>query len=165
MVDMNKLVVLVNSFGSALVSVGAELGVNVNLNKSQVTQGVKVQNVCAAALIGIVGGGIQGTAIVMLEKNSFDTVITAMTGGMVTPSIDDAMSMSVIGELSNMVSGRAITQSGITGVDVTPPQLIAGDNIRNVPNQTPGIRCFTLPFTTANGGFTLYLVLSFHVGS
>ncbi|MCL2768183.1 MAG: chemotaxis protein CheX [Synergistaceae bacterium] len=165
MVDMDKLVILVNSFGSALVSVGEELGVSVNLNKSQVTQGVKVQNVCAAALIGIVGGGIQGTAIVLLEKNSFDVVITAMTGGMITPNIDDAMSMSVIGELSNMVSGRAITQSAMVGVDVTPPQLIAGDNIRNVPNQAPGIRCFTLPFTMVCSGATLYLVLSFHIGS
>ena len=165
MVDMDKLVVLVNSFGSALVSVGGELGVSVNLNKSQVTQGVKVQNVCAAALIGIVGGGIQGTAIVMLDKNSFEAVINAMSGGMITPSIDDAMSMSVVGELSNMVSGRAITHSAIAGVDVTPPQLIAGDNIRNVPNQAPGIRCFTLPFTMVNTGATLYLVLSFHIGS
>ena len=165
MVDMDKLVVLVNSFGSALVSVGGELGVSVNLNKSQVTQGVKVQNVCAAALIGIVGGGIQGTAIVMLEKDSFDAVIKAMTGGMVTPSVDDAMSMSVVGELSNMVSGRAITHSSIAGVDVTPPQLIAGDNIRNVPNQAPGIRCFTLPFTVISSGATLYLVLSFHIGN
>jgi chemotaxis protein CheX len=165
MVDMDKLVVLVNSFGSALVSVGGELGVNVNLNKSQVSQGVKVNSVCAAALIGIVGGGVQGTAIVMLDKGSFGAVIGAMSGGMITPSVDDAMSMSVIGELSNMVSGRAITQSAISGIDVTPPQLIAGDNIRNVPNQAPGIRCFTLPFSIMNGEATLYLVLSFHISS
>lgn len=156
---------LVNSFGSALVSVGGELGVNVNLNKSQVSQGVKVQNVCAAALIGIVGGGIQGTAIVMLDKESFGAVISAMSGGMITPSVDDSLSMSVVGELSNMVSGRALIQSSIPGVDVTPPQLIAGDNIRNVPNQAPGIRCFTLPFTILNCGATLYLVLSFHISS
>jgi chemotaxis protein CheX len=164
MVDMNKLVVLVNSFGSALLSVSAELGVSVNLNKSQVTQGVKVRNVCAAALIGIVGGGIQGTAIVMLDENSFIAAIKAMSGGMIAPSVDDAMSMSVIGELSNMVSGRALIQSSIPGIDVTPPQLIAGDNIRNVPNQTPGIRCFTLPFTIQNSDSMLYLVLSFHIG-
>jgi chemotaxis protein CheX len=165
MADMNKLVVLVNSFGSALVSVSGELGVSVNLNKSQVSQGVKVQNVCATALIGIVGGGIQGTAIVMLDKNSFETVINAMSGGMIAPSIDDAMSMSVIGELSNMVSGRALIQSAIPGIDVTPPQLIAGANIRNVPNQAPGIRCFTLPFTIQNNGALLYLILSFNIGS
>ncbi|MCL2146942.1 MAG: chemotaxis protein CheX [Synergistaceae bacterium] len=163
MVDMDKLVVLVNSFGSALVSVSGELGVSVNLNKSQVTQGVKVHDVCAASLIGIVGGGIQGTAIVMLDKNSFVTVINAMSGGMIKPSVDDAISMSVIGELSNMVSGRALIHSAIPGIDVTPPQLIAGDNIRNVPSQAPGIRCFTLPFTIQNNDTMLYLVLSFHI--
>lgn len=165
MADLDKLVVLVNSFGSALVSVGADLGIKVDLNKSQVAQGVKVSDVCAASLIGIVGGGIQGTAILMFRKPSFNAVITAMSGGMITPSIDDPMSMSAVGELSNMVSGRALTQASIPGIDVTPPQLIAGDNIRNVPNQAPGIRCFTLPFTIKESGDTVYLVLSFHVGT
>lgn len=165
MADLDKLVVLVNSFGSALVSVGGELGINVTFNKSQVAQGVKVSDVCAASLIGIVGGGVQGTAILMFCKPSFAAVITAMSGGMISPSIDDPMSMSVIGELSNMVSGRALTQASIPGIDVTPPQLIAGENIRNVPNQAPGIRCFTLPFTLKDTGATLYLVLSFHVGT
>ena len=69
--------------------------------------------------------------------------------------------MSVIGELSNMVSGRALIQSSLPGLDVTPPQLIAGDNIQNVPNQAPGIKCFTLPFALQTAG-TLYLVLSFN---
>lgn len=165
MADLDKLVVLVNSFGSALVSVAGELGVEVTLNKSQVAQGVRVSDVCATSIIGIVGGGVQGTAIVMLCKPSFNAVITAMSGGMITPSLDDPMSMSVIGELSNMISGRALTQAAIPGIDVTPPQLMAGENIRNVPNQSPGIRCFTLPFTVKATGATLYLVLSFHVGT
>ena len=165
MVDMDKLVVLVNSFGSALVSVSGELGVKVNLNKSKVSQGINVKNVCAAALIGIVGSGIKGSVIVMFDKDSFGAVITAMSGGEVTPCIDDAMSMSAVGELSNMVSGRALMHSAIPDIDVTPPQLIAGDNIRNVPNQDPGIRCFTLPFNILNGEAALYLVLSFHINS
>lgn len=165
MADLDKLVVLVNSFGSALVSVGGELGVNVTLNKAQIAQGVKVSNVCAVATIGIVGGGVQGTAIVMLCKESFDAVISAMSGGMIKPNVDDPMSMSVIGELSNMISGRALTQAAIAGIDVTPPQLIAGDNIRNVPHQAPGIRSFTLPFLMKDTGATIFLVLSFHVGT
>jgi chemotaxis protein CheX len=69
--------------------------------------------------------------------------------------------MSVIGELSNMVSGRSLTQAALPGVDVTPPQLIAGENLQNVPNQSPGIKSFTLPFTVSPAGM-LYLVLSFN---
>lgn len=161
MANMDKLAVLVNTFGSSLISVGREVGLEVTLNKSQVSQGVRVANVCAASLIGIVGSGVQGTAIIMLDREGFSAVITSMSGGMIVPDNKDPVAMSVIGELSNMVSGRALIQSSLPGVDVTPPQLLAGDNIQNVPNQTPGIKCFTLPFTMQSAG-TLYLVLSFN---
>ena len=160
MADMDKLAVLVNTFGSSLISVGREVGLDVALNKSQVAQGGKVANICAASLIGIVGSGVQGTAIIMLNAEGFNAVVTAMSGGMIAPSTSDSVAMSVVGELSNMVSGRALIQAALPGVDVTPPQLIAGDNIQNVPNQSPGIKCFTLPFTLQPAG-TLYLVLSF----
>ncbi len=161
MANMDKLAVLVNTFGSSLISVGREVGLDVTLNKSQVSQGVKVANICAASIIGIVGSGVQGTAIIMLDQEGFKAVITAMSGGMIAPNTNDSVAMSVVGELSNMVSGRALIQSSLPGVDVTPPQLIAGDNIQNVPNQSPGIKCFTLPFTLQPTG-TLYLVLSFN---
>jgi chemotaxis protein CheX len=161
MADMDKLAVLVNTFGSALVSVSREVGLTVALNKAEVSQGVKVGNICAASLIGIVGSGIQGTAIVMLDREGFAAVVTAMSGGAIQPNNQDAVAMSVVGELSNMMSGRALIQAALPGVDVTPPQLIAGDNIRNVPNQAPEIKYFTLPFAVQPSG-TLYLVLSFN---
>ena len=164
MANADKLAVLVNTFGSSLISVGREVGLDVSLNKSQVSQGVKVTNVCVASIIGIVGSGIQGTAIIMLDDSGYKAVVTAMSGGMIAPTVDDPIAMSVVGELSNMVSGRALIQSTLQGVDVTPPQLISGDNIRNVPNQAPGIKSFTLPFTIQPQG-TLYLVLSFNTGA
>ena len=160
----DKLAVLVNTFGSSLISVGREVGFEVTLNKAQVTQGVKVDNACVAALIGLVGGGIQGTAVILLDDSGFNTVVGAMSGGMIKPDSNDSMAMSVVGELSNMVSGRSLIQSALNGVDVTPPQLLAGSNIKNVPSQTPGIKCFTLPFSIQPTG-TLYLVLSFNVKS
>jgi chemotaxis protein CheX len=157
----DRLAVLVNTFGSSLISVGREVGLEVALNKAQVSQGVKVGNVCAASLIGIVGSGIQGTIIIMLDESGFGSVVNAMSGGMIKPDNNDPMAMSVVGELSNMVSGRALIQSALNGVDVTPPQLLAGTNIKNVPCESPGIRSFTLPFTALPSG-TLYLVLSFN---
>ena len=157
----DKLAILVNTFGSSLISVGREVGFEVMLNKAQVSQGVKVDHVCVASLIGLVGSGIQGTAVIMLDEGGFSTVVTAMSGGMIKPNTDDPMAMSVVGELSNMVSGRSLIQSALNGVDVTPPQLLAGSNIKNVPSQTPGVKCFTLPFSIQPMG-TLYLVLSFN---
>jgi len=157
----DKLAILVNTFGSSLISVGREVGFEVNLNKAHVAQGVKVDNVCVAALIGLVGSGIQGTAVIMLDEGGFSTVVGAMSGGMIQPNADDPMAMSVVGELSNMVSGRSLIQSALNGVDVTPPQVLSGKNIKNFPNQSPGVKCFTLPFSIQPEG-TLYLVLSFN---
>ena len=111
MANMDKLAALVNSFGSSVMSVGREVGLSVTLNKAQVSQGIKVANICAAALIGIVGEDARGTAVIMLDKDGFDSVISAMSGGMIAPNLEDSMSMSVVGELSNMVSGRALIQA------------------------------------------------------
>ena len=44
---------------------------------------------------------------------------------------------------------------------MTPPQLIVGDKIQNVPAQTADVKCFTLPFSLQPVG-VLYLVLSFN---
>ncbi len=61
MAGNDKLVALVNSFASAVLSVGREVGLNITLNKSKVSQGIKVGNVCTTALIGVVGVGSRGT--------------------------------------------------------------------------------------------------------
>ena len=164
MADMDKLAVLVNTFGSSLISVGREVGLSVVLNKAEVSQGVKVADVCAASLIGVVGSGVQGTAIIMLNHDGFVAVVTAMSGGAIKPDNQDSVAMSVVGELSNMVSGRALIQAALAGVDVTPPQLLAGANIQNVQSQSPGVKCFTLPFAVQPSGI-LYLVLSFNTTS
>ena len=161
MADMEKLAVLVNTFGSSLISVGREVGLTVALNKTQISQGVKVSSICAASLIGIVGSGVQGTVIIMLDGDGFSAVVTAMSGGMIAPSNTDAVALSVVGELSNMVSGRALIQAALQGVDVTPPQMLSGDNIQTPSSQAPGIKSFTLPFAVQPAG-VLYLVLSFN---
>jgi chemotaxis protein CheX len=156
-----KLAVLVNTFGSSLISVGRDVGLEVVLNKAKVSQGVTVSDICAASLIGVVGSGLQGTAVIMLDTSGFNAVISVMSGGMIAPNSEDPVAMSVVGELSNMVSGRSLTQANLPGVDVTPPQLIAGRNIQNIPNQSAGIKSFTLPFSVRPEGM-LYLVLSFN---
>ena len=97
----------------------------------------------------------------MLDRGGFDATVSAMSGGMITADTDDSVSMSVIGELANMVSGRALVQAALEGTEVTPPQLISGAGIKTIPSQSPGVRSFTLPFRLSVGG-TLFLVLSFH---
>ena len=162
MAGMDKLIALVNSFASAVLSVGREVGLNITLNKAKVSPGVKVDNICTVALIGVVGVGSRGTVNIMLNKEAFDNIISTMSGGMIPPKLGDDVSMSVVGELSNMIGGRALVQSALGTVDVTPPQLIIGENIKNVTKEEPGLRSFTLPFTLQPLG-NLYLVLSFKI--
>ncbi|PIE54550.1 MAG: chemotaxis protein CheX [Dethiosulfovibrio peptidovorans] len=156
-----KLTTLVNTFGTSLISVAGEVGVEVELIKTQITKGVNVENVCCASLIGIVGEGVQGTVVIMLDNGGFACTVTSMSGGMIQPNMDDPIAMSVVGELSNMISGRALTQASLPGIDVTPPQLISGASIKTVPSQSSDIINFTLPFQVTPRG-RVYLVLSFN---
>ena len=127
MANMDKLIALVNSFASAVLSVSHDLGIKITLNKSKVSPGIKVPDICTAALIGVVGAGSQGTIIIMLDDDAFNNIILTMSGGMIQPKLGEDVSMSVIGELSNMIGGRALVRSALGTVDVTPPQLITGE--------------------------------------
>lgn len=159
MANKDQIAALVNSFGSSVLSVGREVGLTVTLNKAKVSQGIKVADVCAAAMIGIVGAGTRGKIMIMLDKGGFESVVFTMSGGMIAPSLSDAISLSVVGELSNMVSGRALIQSSLTGMDVTPPQMVV-DGVQALAAEQPGARSFTLPFSIQPSG-VLYLVLTF----
>ncbi len=149
---------IVNTFGGAFLHVCNECGLTVSLVKSSVKAGVAAEGSCLAALVGIVGS-VRGTAVVLLNREGFASVVSGMTGGMLTADIDDPVSTSVLGELVNMVCGRALVSGGIEGAEVTPPHMVAGTNIRNVPATTPGMKSFTLPFDVAPGG-TAFLVLA-----
>jgi len=72
------------------------------------------------------------------------------------------MAMSVLGEVTNMTSGQALMKLDATGLDITPPQLISGENIKAIPPRKPDVKSFTLPFIVESGGGRLYLILSFH---
>ncbi len=162
MANMDKLIALVNSFASAVLSVSHDLGIKVTLNKAKVSPGVKVPEICTAALIGVVGAGSQGTITIMLDDDAFNNIILTMSGGMIQPKLGEDVSMSVIGELSNMIGGRALVRSALGTVDVTPPQLVLGEQINDLKKETPGMKSFTLPFVLQPSG-GLYLVLSFKI--
>ncbi|WP_029165602.1 chemotaxis protein CheX [Aminiphilus circumscriptus] len=151
----------VNSFGAGLVSVSQTLGVTVSLVKTQVTQGVNAPGSRVAALVGLVGGGVHGTAALMVDEQGFASYVNAMSGGMIPPNLEDNVALSVVGELTNMVSGQTLMKLDIEGMDLTPPQIIAGENIKAVPPQKPGIVSFTLPFQVNPKG-NIYLVVSLH---
>ena len=68
--------------------------------------------------------------------------------------------MSVLGELTNMISGQALIKVNIDGLDITPPQLIIGENLKTIVPVKGEIKSFTLPFKVGSG--KVFLVLSVH---
>lgn len=151
---------LVNSFGAALLSVGKSVGLDATLDKSSIAPGVNAPGSRAAALIGFVGGGLQGTVALMIDEKGFAAFVTSMSGGLLAPDMEDPVALSVLGELTNMVSGQAAMKLNVQGLDITPPQIITGDNIKSVPSSSHGVRNFTLPFHVSGGRVFLVLTIN-----
>ena len=156
----NLLSTLVNAYTGALISVSRTVGIEAVFVKSEITPGINAPGSRVAALIGIVGGPVHSTASLMADMPAFDAYVSAFTGGMVKADVDDPMSMSVIGELTNMISGQALIKADIQGLDITPPQMLSGENIKAIPHKKPEVKSFTLPFSV--GGGRIFLILSVH---
>ncbi|OPZ58350.1 MAG: CheY-P phosphatase CheX [Synergistetes bacterium ADurb.Bin520] len=127
----------VNANGAALVSVSSTLGVKAELQKSHIAQGVNTPGSRVAAVVGIVGGGVHGTSSIMADEGGFAAYVNAMGGGMISADLEDPVALSVIAELTNMVNGQTLMALDIDGVDLTPPQVITGENIKAVPPRSP----------------------------
>ncbi|MCL2684127.1 MAG: chemotaxis protein CheX [Synergistaceae bacterium] len=150
--------VLVNSYVSAVMSVSEGVGIVASFLKPEIAIGVNASNSKAAAFIGIVGGPGHCTVALMADEHSFTAYVEAFTGGMIKPDLSDSMSMSVLGEITNMVSGRALILAEMPGLDITPPQLFSGNNIKLSPTVKANVKSFTLPFDIGPG--RIYLVVS-----
>lgn len=150
--------ILVNSYVAALISVSEEFGITAGFVKVERVTGVKAPGSRAAAFIGIVGGPSHCTVALMADMTAFEAYVGAFTGGMIKADPDDSMSMSVLGEMTNMVSGRALISAEMPGLDITPPQLFSGDNIKLSPTVKANVKSFTLPFDVCAG--RIYLVIS-----
>jgi chemotaxis protein CheX len=151
---------LVNSYTGSLISVSQTVGITAEFLKSEITPGINAPGSRVAALIGIVGGSMHSTASLMADAKAFEAYVAAFTGGMIKADTDDPMAMSVLGEFTNMISGQALIKANIPGLDITPPQMLSGENIRAIPPHKSGVKSFTLPFKV-NGG-KVFLILSVH---
>lgn len=156
----NLLTALVNSYTGALISVSNTVGIEVEFVKAEVSPGINAPGSRIAALICIVGKDVHSTASLMVDMKAFETYVSAFTGGMIKANTDDPMSMSVLGELTNMISGQALIKANISGLDITPPQMLSGENIKAISPHKTDIKSFTLPFRV-NGG-KVFLILSVH---
>ncbi len=159
MTDTAVVAKIVNSFGKALIDVCKSMGIEVSLDKSNISSDSRFPNNRAAALIGFVTPTIKGTIGLLVEEPSFNEIVTVMSGGSIVPSLSDSLALSVIGELANMTSGQAFIKYNTNEISITPPQLLTGELIMAVPSAEDTVRSFTLPFTMRSGN-KIYLVLT-----
>ncbi|AYF41792.1 chemotaxis protein CheX [Ethanoligenens harbinense] len=80
-------------------------------------------------LMGIVGD-IDGQVFMSMDAETGKILASEMLGGMEVTDVDELV-VSAVGEMCNMVMGNACSSISLqnTTVDITPPTVIAGEEI------------------------------------
>ncbi|HPJ24859.1 MAG TPA: chemotaxis protein CheX [Synergistaceae bacterium] len=147
--DLEKITLLVNSFGKSMIEVSDKMGVSISFIKRKACLGINAPGSKVATLISVHGEGCHGTISLFMDMASFSEYVNKLTHGIIAPSTTDDTALSVAGEISNMISGQAVialSQKGFEGLDITPPQIFTGENIKTLRLPEEQGYTFTLPF-------------------
>ncbi len=110
-----------------------------------------------SAIVGVTGT-YQGTISISFPKECAIAMVKGMLGNDIEDIIQD--SRDAVGEVCNMISGQARAALGSKGVSLqgSTPSVIVGD--RHSISHAAGVPVVAIPFSTANGDFTLEFCLS-----
>jgi chemotaxis protein CheX len=122
-------VTYINPFLEALTKVLDQFGVsNIDIGALEKKERMLV-TLDVTAIVGLVGD-IKGNVAYSLSQETAKKIIATMMPG--RPVTDfDVLARSAIGELSNMVTGRAsilLSNMGVN-IDISPPSIIVGEEI------------------------------------
>jgi chemotaxis protein CheX len=163
--DLEKITLLVNSFGKSMIEISEKMGISLSFIKRKACLGINAPGSKLATLISVHGEGCHGTVSLFMDFASFSEYVNKMTHGMIEASTADDTALSVAGEISNMISGYAVitlSQKGFEGLDITPPQIFTGENIKTLRLPEDQGYTFTLPFhLSENPESLVYQVLLF----
>lgn len=92
--------------------------------------------VCKYNFTTIVGlsGCLKGNVALSMHSDTAKKIASAMMMGMEITEIDE-MSVSALGELTNMICGQALVEFSSPLTDLTPPTIIHGDNMKAIISQ------------------------------
>ncbi|HHW00988.1 MAG TPA: chemotaxis protein CheX [Clostridiaceae bacterium] len=94
--------------------------------------------ICRYNLTTILGisGSINGNVALSMPYDTAKKIASAMMMGMDVTEIDE-MSVSALGELTNMICGQAATEFSLQNLvaEITPPTIIHGDNMKVIISQ------------------------------
>ena len=147
---------VVDAFIDAVRQVLEETGIEIDGISAQVSSDEEDQVVTSVGLVG----DIKGILMLLTDAPSAASIARSMTGGMgivLRDDMIDQLQMTALGELSNQVSGRAITLLSELRVhcDITPPAVLAARQLRSlVPDLA---QSFQRTITGTFGRLTLFL--------
>lgn len=97
---------------------------------------------CKYNLTTIIGlsGTVKGNVALSMSYDTARKIASAMMMGMEVIEIDE-MSVSALGEITNMICGQAAIELSTQDiqVNITPPTIIHGDNMKAVISQVEAI--------------------------
>jgi len=80
------------------------------------------------AIIGFTGEK-KGTITLELDEKAFKKIIDTLMPKM---NVEYEVKLSAISEIANILSGNFVSKAKLSGVDITPPTMITGKNIRAI---------------------------------
>lgn len=129
--DANKI----NAFITGLIEVSGMLGID-SLTRTGLgaREQLKTENE-VNVIIGLVGD-IKGNVVLSMQEKTAMNIASKMMGGLPVSEFD-LMPKSALCELTNMVSGRSVSELEKIGVitNITPPTLIHGRNLISLISQ------------------------------
>ncbi len=138
--------------------INATLGILGELTSIQYEVGkpyLKGDDVAKGDLSGIIGlsGDVSGTIAITFEEKVIMRIVSDMFKEEITGINDEVI--DAVGELNNMITGRAIAELTEKGIDLkfTVPIVIHGKN-HIVKHLTEGPK-IAIPFSTEEGKFTI----------
>ncbi|PKL11599.1 MAG: chemotaxis protein CheX [Spirochaetae bacterium HGW-Spirochaetae-6] len=106
-------------------------------------------------LVGVTGQAV-GRMLIISDRNLADKLVEIMNGE--KHDLRSDMAQSTIGEIGNMIMGRAITKLYDLGFhfEITPPSVIVGSEVRIT---TLGIETLSVPYTLPMGSLEINISL------
>lgn len=150
---IETLTALVQSFQRGFYRFNESMGIDVHFRRRETSLSYSIPYGVIIAMIGVVGD-CRGGLSVILDQSGFSRYVGALTGGIIRPDVEDAIALSSIGEMLNMVAGRMALEMSKEGfsVDITPPQTFCGERIRQVESERTAHIILPYILSEADGG-------------
>jgi len=125
----------INPFINSISGVFTSLGLGEVVSRNVFRKDTFICRYNLTTIIGI-SGSINGNIALSMPYDTAKKIASAMMMGMEVAEIDE-ISVSALGELTNMICGQAAIEFSMQNLvaEITPPTIIHGDNMKAIISQ------------------------------